>query len=117
MANDDDVRRVALSLPETSEKPYNHLPGFRVKSNLFARIHEQPEVMMIGCADLEEKEELMAAQPDTFFSTKHYDGYPAVLVRLPTIGVAELTELLVEAWRRSAPKRVLAAYDAEHPRD
>jgi hypothetical protein len=115
VVTEEDVRRAALALPETSEKPYNRRPGFRVRSTLFARIHELPDTLMVGCPDLDERNELLAAEPGTFFITPHYDDYPAVLVRLNEIDFDELTELLVESWRVSAPKRLLAGYDAEHP--
>ncbi|KAA2265851.1 hypothetical protein F0L68_04220 [Solihabitans fulvus] len=115
MVTEEDVRRVALSLPATTEKPYNRLPGFRVRNSLFVRVHEQPEVIMIGCADLAEKDGLIASEPDKFFTTAHYDGYPALLVRLANIDLDELTELLTDCWRRAAPKRLLAEFDAAHP--
>ncbi len=113
--DEEDVRRVALSLPETAEKPYNRLPGFRVRRQVFARVHEQPGVIMVGCSDLGEKESLIAAEPDKYFTTKHYDGYPAVLVRLAEIDLAELTELLTESWRLAAPARLRAQFDEQHP--
>lgn len=115
MVTEDDVRRAALSLPETVERPYNRLPGFRVRRNLFLRIHELPDTLLVSCASLDERNELVRASPDTFFITPHYDGYPAVLVRLSQIDLAELRELVVESWRLCAPKRLLAAYDADHP--
>jgi hypothetical protein len=115
MVTVDDVRRVALSLPETVEKPYNRRPGFRVRSHLFARMHELPDVLMVGCADLGARDELLACEPGSFFITPHYDGYPAILVRLGAIDLAELTELLTDSWRLAAPRRVLAAFEAEHP--
>jgi hypothetical protein len=116
MATEADVRRIALSLPETIEKPWYGSPGFRVKDKGFLRIRSEAEGgLVVFVADLGEKEALLAADPDAFFTTPHYDGYPTVLVNLPAIDVDELTELIVESWRIKAPKRVLAAYDAAHP--
>jgi hypothetical protein len=115
MATVDDVRRVALSLPATSEKPYNRRPSFRVRSTLFIRVHEQPDALYVSCAGLGERDELLAADPEKFFITPHYDNYPAVLVRLGAVAVDELTELITEAWRLCAPTKLLAAWDAEHP--
>jgi len=114
MVTEDDVRRIALSLPATSERTYNRLPAFQVRKHLFIRIHEIPDVLLVGCVDLEERNELLTAEPERFFITPHYDGYPAVLVRLAEIDVDELTELVTESWRLCAPKRLLAAWDAEH---
>lgn len=116
MATEADVRQIALDLPETTEKPWFGTPGFRVKDKGFLRIRSEAEGgLVVFVADLGEKEALLASAPDVFFTTPHYDGHPTVLVNLPAIEVDELTELIVESWRLKAPKRVLAAYDAEHP--
>lgn len=113
MATEDDVRRVALSLPETAEKPWYGTPGFRVGAKGFARIRTEAEGgLVIFVADLGEKEALLASDPAKFVTTPHYDGYPAVLVNLEAVDVAELTELLTDSWRLKAPKRVLAAFEA-----
>jgi hypothetical protein len=68
MVTEDDVRRVALSLPETAEKPYNRLPAFRVRSKLFIRIHELPDALFVRCAGLEERNGLLKAEPAKFSS-------------------------------------------------
>lgn len=111
MVTEDDVRRLALALPETSEKPSYGMPGFRVQDKLFARIREEGDVLAIYCADEGEKHGLIASEPDKFFTTKHYDGSPMVLVRFGAVDVDELSELLTESWRLRAPKRVLAQLD------
>ena len=114
MATEDDVRRIALSLPETIEKPWFNTPGFRVKDKGFLRIRSEAEGgLVVFVADLEEKEALLASDPEKFFTTPHYDNYPTVLVNLPAIDVDELRELIVDAWRLKAPKRVLKAYEAD----
>ncbi len=115
MVTEEDTRRVALSLPGSVEKPYNQLPSFRVRGALFLRLHELPDAFFIRCAGLEDRDELLKARPGTFFITPNYDGYPAVLVRLSRIDLGEMTELVTESWRLCAPKRMLAASDAEHP--
>ena len=61
----------------------------------------------------EEKQALIAADPDKFFTEPHYNGYPAVLVRLAAIDEDELTELLTDAWRCAAPRRLVAEFDAK----
>lgn len=111
MVTEDDVRRVALSLPHTTEKPSYGTPGFRVKDKAFARIREEGDVLVLWLASEEDKQELIAADPDKFFTTPHYDGYPLVLVRFAAVDVEELTELLTESWRVRAPKRVLPDLD------
>ncbi|GIJ76867.1 hypothetical protein SAMN05443287_104418 [Micromonospora phaseoli] len=128
MASWDDVRRIALGLPETSERPsYEGVAAWRVKDKAF--VWERPlrgkeleafgpaapegPILGVRVADLGVKEALLADDPGLFFTTPHFDGYPAVLLRLDRIGVAELTELVVEAWYARAPKRLAAAYGTE----
>src|SRR5581483_1892030 len=111
MVTEGDIRQVALSLPGSIEKPYNRLPSFRVRGTLFLRIHELPDAFFIRCAGLEDRDELLQAEPGTFFITPHYGGYPGVLVRLSRVGLEEMAELVTESWRLCAPKRMLAAYD------
>jgi len=105
---EDDVRRLALSLPATTEKPSYGTPGFRVRDKLFARIRDEGDLLVVWVADLAEKEALLAAEPATFTTTPHYDGHPTVLVRMDVVGVDELAELLADAWRVRAPERLRA---------
>jgi hypothetical protein len=107
MASIAHVRRICLSLPGTTEEPYERLPGFRVKDKLFARIRQKPDALVVFTPSVKHKEELIAAEPKTYFQTPHYEGHPAVLVRLPAIGVAELKQLLVQAWTLRAPDRLV----------
>ena len=120
-----DVERFALTLPETTSTPsYGGAPALRVNKKMFARLRGEMadhvdeltgepygEVLMVGVADLGEKEAVLASDQRAYFTVPHYDGYPAVLVRLPFADEAELRELLVEAWVRTAPKRALRAYE------
>lgn len=117
MATEDDVRRIALALPETTEKPsYHQSPSFKVKDKGFLRIRSEAEgALVVFVADLGEKEALLASDEQRFFTTPHYDGHPTVLVRLEAVDVDELTELITESWLNKAPKRVLKAYLADHP--
>ncbi|MFE3447926.1 MmcQ/YjbR family DNA-binding protein [Nonomuraea sp. NPDC059194] len=110
MVTDDDVRRIALGLPETTERPMYGTPAFYVKARWFARIREEGDVLVLPVASEEHRQELIAADPGVFFTLPHYDGYAAVLVRFAAVGVEELAELLTDAWRLRAPKRVLAAF-------
>jgi len=106
VVTDADVRRIALARPETAERPSYGTPGFRVKDRLFARIHQDPGVLVIWCADLIEKESLIESDPDVFFTTPHYDGYPLVLVRMETVDLDRLEALLADSWRVRAPARL-----------
>src|SRR5260370_35277184 len=115
MVTEEDVRRVALSLPESVERPYNRLPSFRVHSNLFLRIHELPDAFFVRCPSVEERNELLRAEPRKLFITPHYDGYPGFLVRLSQVDLAELTEIVIESCRPRAPRRLLPAATAAQP--
>jgi hypothetical protein len=66
-----------------------------------------PSVLAIRTADLDEKDALIAAEPDKFFTEPHYGGYPAVLVRLANVDNEELEELLIDGWRCTASKALL----------
>jgi hypothetical protein len=111
MATETDVRQIALALPETEERPSYGTPGFRVKDRLFARIPEHG-VLLVWCADEAEKDFLLRAAPEKFFTTPHYDGHPSVLVGLDAVDRDELAELLTDSWRVRAPKRLAQSLDA-----
>jgi hypothetical protein len=102
VASEADVRELALSLPATTEKPSYGTPGFRVRDRLFARIREEG-VLVLWRESEEEKEALVEAEPEKFFTTPHYDGYPNILIRLGAVDREELAELLEESWRLRAP--------------
>jgi hypothetical protein len=125
MATWDDVRRVALALPETTERLSREgVPQWRVKDKLFAweRPLRRADLEALGdaapdgailatrVADLGAKEALLADDPDVYFTTPHFNGYPAILLRLDRTNAAELEELLVEAWLIRAPKRLAKEY-------
>jgi hypothetical protein len=106
MVDEHDVRRIALALPGTVEENENF--AFHVGKTGFAwpypeRVHPKKarvprlDIFVLRVADLSDKEALLAGEPDTFFTTDHYNGYPAVMVRLAAIDLAALTELLTEA--------------------
>ena len=124
MATWEDVRRIALGLPETSEQPLHGLMSWRVRDKLFvwerplrrsdlaALGDDAPEGPILGVRveHLGAKEALLADDPAVFFTTPHFDGYPAVLVLLDVIAVDELEAVTVDAWLARAPKRVAQAF-------
>ena len=127
MATWDDVRRLALALPETSEGVSRDLRRWEVKGKGFvwerplrrsdfeALGDAAPDGPILGARveHLVAKEALLADDPSVYFTTPHFDGYPAVLVRLEEIGPADLEELVVEAWLARAPKRLVKEYLSE----
>jgi hypothetical protein len=110
----DDVVEIGTRLPGVEVGTSFRTPALRVRGKGMCRLRTNPDALVLRVADLGEREALLQGQPDVFFSTPHYDGYPYVLVRLQLVDPVELGELLEEAWRIFAAKRVVKAYDAEH---
>ena len=104
------VRQIALALPGVEEGLSYGTPGFRVRAKFLARMWEDGQVLVVRCGDTE-RDLRMQADPETFFITDHYRGYPTVLIRLSRVTPAELREVLQEAWRRQAPKRLVQQHD------
>jgi hypothetical protein len=120
VADWDDVRRLALALPETSERESRGSVQWRVKDKLF--VWERPlrkaELEALGdgapsgpvlgamVADLGDKEAMLAEDPQVFFTTPHFNGYAAVLVRLGRISPAQLKTVVGEAWFARAPGKL-----------
>jgi hypothetical protein len=121
----DDVRRRALALPETTERSGDDRPPqWRVRDKLFVweRPLRQTDLQALGdeaptgpilaarVADEGVKVALIADQPDVYFTTPHFDGYPAVLARLDAMSVGDLDELITDAWLARAPKRLVSRF-------
>jgi len=101
----DRVREVALKLPSVAEGTYYGTPCLRVGKTMIARLREDNETLVLK-ADPMERDILMEAEPDIFFTTDHYRGYPIVLVRLPKADLDHIEMLLRRAWFAAAPKRL-----------
>ena len=124
MATQHDVRHIALALPEVSEggEHFAFSVRNRNKQKGFVWVWSErvvpkrprvprPDVLAVRVADLDVKEMLLAADPETFFTEPHYNGFPAVLVRLPAIDVERLAALITEAWRCQAPRALAEGFD------
>jgi hypothetical protein len=124
MADQDDVRRIALSLPQTIEAEdrlaFSVVHNGKQRGILWVwheRIERRkprvprPDVVAIRVANESEKETLLASDPDKFFTEPHYNGFPAVLVRLAVIEPDELAELITDAWLCQAPRVLASAFD------
>src|ERR1700737_2918334 len=96
------VRELALAFPGVEEGLSYGTPGFRVRGKFLARVWEDGETLVVKCG-ADERDFRMQADPETFFITDHYRGYPTVLVRLGRVTKADLRDVLEEAWRRHAP--------------
>lgn len=124
MASWQDVRRLALALPETSERSSAGLLRWQVKDKLF--VWERPlrradlaalgpntpdgPILGVRVEHLGIKDALLANDPEVLFTTPHFDGYPAILVRLDRVSLADLEDLIVDAWLARAPRRLAQAY-------
>ncbi len=132
MADWDDVRRAALALPEVAESTSYGSLAWKVKDKTF--LWERPlrkrDLEELGDAaptgpilgarvpDVGAKEALIASEPEVYFATSHFDGYPAVLVRLERLEPDDVEELAAEAWLARAPERLKRQFlsDSKHPR-
>jgi hypothetical protein len=126
MATLKDVAKIALALPEVTEEPVFGNRSWKVRKKLFAWERplrktereqlgdaappEAEEILGLRVPDEEAKQALLASEPEIYFTTPHFDGYPTVLVRLERIPPEDLKEALAEAWLTRAPKRVAAAW-------
>jgi hypothetical protein len=117
----ETVRTVLQALPGTEQGRLHDNPAVRVHGKLVAYLTNNPrsrpadapdheEFLVIRC-DLAERAALLAEDPETFFVTPHYQTYPGVIVRLATVRPDQLRELLTEAWRLVAPKRLVRELD------
>lgn len=120
LATQADVRRIALSLRGTEESKSDFAFGVVVKDKLkgFAWVWKEritpkkarvpnPAVLAVRTPTVGAREALISAEPEKFFTEPHYEGFPAVLVRLAAVSAKELRILLEEAWRCQAPKELL----------
>jgi hypothetical protein len=122
-----DVRRLALALPDTSERVSRGNRQWRVQDKLF--VWERPlrrsdlaalgdraptgPVVAARVEHLGAKEALLASDPVVFFTTPHFDGYPAVLAQLELLSGADLEEFVVEGWLARAPRRLASEFLSE----
>ena len=105
------MRALALALPEAEERTMHGTPAWYVRKKFFARLREDGETLVVR-VDADELEARLRADPKAFYLTDHYRGWDMLLVRLGAVREPVLRELLAESWRRSAPKKLVAAFDA-----
>ena len=112
MLDAEDVRRIALSLPDTTEKIAWSMPTFRVAGKMFATLPEDETSIAVRCPK-EERDELVLAEPEKFWIADHEAQFAWVRVRLAALeDEGELRDILADSWRQAAPARLLEA----HPR-
>lgn len=116
MVSFDDVRAWALALPGVEEGTSYGTPALKVRGKLLARLRDEDGAIVLKVA-LEVRDLLLTTNPAAYYITPHYAGYPTVLVRLGAADADELRDLLIDAWRDHAPKRLIAAYDRQQGTD
>ncbi|WP_181139769.1 MmcQ/YjbR family DNA-binding protein [Streptomyces sp. Ru71] len=116
MSDAEDVRRVALSLPDTTEKIAWSMPTFRVAGKMFATLPEDETSMAVRCPK-EERDELVLAEPEKFWIAGHEAQFAWIRVRLGALeDERELRDILADSWRQAAPSRLLDAHpELGHP--
>ena len=124
MADADDVRRLALSLPHVEEIDSDGF-DFRVggKGFVWSYPERQPgqrrvirtDIAVLFVGDEAEKQALLLGEPEVFFTTSGYDGWPLVMLRLTEVDVERLTELVTDAWRMRAPRDLAGELDGPEP--
>jgi hypothetical protein len=117
MSSWDDAVAIGERLPGVEAGSWWGTPGLlvkgqdRSKGKGFCRLRTKPDALVIRVADLDDREALLQGNPEVYFTTPHYEGSPHVLVRLEAIEVEELEALIEDAWRLTAPHRLVAQYD------
>jgi hypothetical protein len=102
----EDVVRLASELPEVEAATWYRTPALKVAGKGFARLRTEAEGGLVVLCGLDEKAALLDSGDAAFFTTPHYDGYGMVIVDLDRVKVDQLRELLEEAWRLKAPRRL-----------
>jgi hypothetical protein len=113
VASWEDVVGIGRRFPGVEEATWFGTPALKAGGKGICRLRTDPDALVMRVIDLSDREALLKGQPDVYFSTPHYEGYPYVLVRLEAVDPTELAELIEDAWRIRAPKGVVAAFDAE----
>jgi hypothetical protein len=108
----DDVVEIGLRFPGVEAGTSYGTPALKFRGKFMCRLRTEPDALVMRVRDMHEREALLQGQPEAFFSTPHYDGYPYVLIHLDAVDPAELAELVEEAWRIRAPKRLAAEHDS-----
>lgn len=106
----DDLRRLFLALPGVEESTHHGTMSFVVRKRFLGRLRDEDTVFALR-AEIDDRDLLIEMEPETFFITDHYRGYPYVLIRLAATDAARLAPLVERAWRALAPKRLVEAHD------
>lgn len=106
----EDLRRLFLALPGVAESTHHRTMSFIVGKRFLGRIRDDDTVFALRIG-LDDRDLLIEMEPDAFFTTDHYRGYPYVLIRLAATDPGRLAPLVERAWRDTAPKRLVEAWE------
>lgn len=101
----DEVVALGATLQNVTVSTSYGTPALKVRGKLLTRLRPEDDSLVLLDVPNDERDMLMAAEPDIFHTTSHYDGYPTVLVRLATVDAPTLLDFLTRRWRNVAPKR------------
>ena len=107
----DDIEALTLALPGTARGTSYGRADVKVAKKMFVCIGRTPDHVVLP-VDFETREHLMESQPETFYVTDHYKGWPTVLVRLAAADRRQIAALLERAWAAKATKTLLKAREA-----
>ena len=111
----DRLVELGLELPEVVEDIWYRTPALKVRGKGFARLKEDGDTVVFFVGSVDEQQFLIETQPEVYFITDHYRGYPAVLGRLAALDVMECRVRLEEGWRIKAPKTLVKQLDTARP--
>jgi hypothetical protein len=109
----DDVKEIAEEFPGVVEDTHYGTRALKVKGQMFVRLKEDGETLVVRC-DMISRDMMLTAEPKLFYITDHYKNFPAILLRLNAVRVKRLREIVEDAWRFRAPKKLVAEYDAKN---
>ncbi|HKE16728.1 MAG TPA: MmcQ/YjbR family DNA-binding protein [Kofleriaceae bacterium] len=107
-----DLTRLGRELPEVEEDSWYGTPALKVRGKGFVRLKEDGKSVVFVLENVDEQEHLIEAQADIYYITDHYRGWPSVLARLARLRAPEARLRLERAWRRKAPRSLVARFDA-----
>lgn len=106
----EQVRKLVLSWPGVEEGTTHGAPSLKVKGKFLTRIKEDGDSLVIKNVDFDERDMLMAAEPEVFYITDHYRGWPMVLVRLSKAHPPQVKALLLRSWKATAPRSLVKSF-------
>jgi hypothetical protein len=109
----DEMDAIVMSFPMAEKGISYGRPSYKVNGKFFTRLRRDDDSMVLLEVSFDEREMLIAAEPETFHFTAHYKDYPSVLARIATLHPGSFRNFLDRRWRKIAPKKLVKEYDAK----